>query len=463
MSWLSAARDWFMARNAALRYAIAAVAGIGVIVLAAFLWLIAGPGPTDFARGSVVALSAYNAADPTGVPAELRSASLIERGEYLTRAADCTACHSTPNGPPYAGGLAINTPFGTLYSPNITPDRQTGIGDYSDADFLKVIHRGIAPGGRYLYPAMPYDSYTYMSDADALAIKAYLFSLAPVHAVIPNDTLAFPFNQRWLMAIWQTLFNADTRFQPNTAQSAEWNRGAYLSEAMAHCGDCHTPRNLMEALDNRSKFSGATAAGWRAYNITADDGTGVGAWTDQSLVSYLAAGHADGHGTASGTMGEAVDHSFSFLTKDDIRALVVYLRSVPAIASPDLPSVLAGLAPESPEQGVPVGFNPRGKMVFEGACASCHAWTGVSLLTPMATLTGARAVNDPSAVNVVQIVLSGTRRKTASGQAVMPAFGSVYSDAEIAAVANYVTARFGSEGSKITAEDVARLRVQASR
>ena len=462
MTQLFALWIWFMRLNAIARYALMSLAVVAVAVLAGFLWIVTGPGPMDFAGGQSMALAQYRGADPTGVPAALRRASLIERGQYLARASDCTACHTAPGGKPFAGGLAINTPFGTLYSSNITPDKQTGIGTYSDADFLKAVHRGIAPGGKHLYPAMPYDTYAYMTDSDALAIKAYLFSLGPVHQMTPKSALTFPFNQRWLMAIWQFLLVPDTRFEPNTAQSAEWNRGAYLSEAMAHCGDCHTPRNLMQAPDNRSKFSGAAAAGWRAYNITAD-GTGVGSWTNQALADYLATGHAAGHGTASGTMGEAVDHSFSYLTKGDIRALVVYLRSIPAITSSDLPATLAGPAPESHQQGVPMALDPRGKRVFEGACASCHAWSGVSPLTPLATLTGARAVNDPVATNVAQIVISGTTRKTAHGMVTMPAFGAAYSDAEIAAVANYVTARFGSTGSKITTGEVAALRQQVSR
>ena len=309
---------------------------------------------------------------------------------------------------------------------------------------------------------MPYAAYTYMTDADALAIKAYLFSLAPVHAVAPKNTLAFPYNQRWLMAIWQLLFNPDTRFAPNVGRSAEWNRGAYLSEAMAHCGDCHTPRNWLQALDNRSKFSGADAEGWRAYNITDDEKTGIGAWHDAELAQYLSTGHAIGHGTASGTMGEAVDHSLSYLTPGDIKAIVAYVRTVPALPSSQLPATSARPAPASAQKGVPAGFDPLGKQVFEGVCASCHSWTGQSALTPYATLTGARAVNDPSGINAAQIVISGMMLKTKHGMATMPAFGAAYSDVEIAAVVNYVTARFGSKGSNIKAQDVAVLRGQTS-
>ena len=437
------------------------VVAIAVVVVAAGIWIIRGPGPMAFVDGQKVALADYQAGDPTGVPASLAKASLIERGRYLAQAADCMACHTSQGGKDFAGGLAIRLPFGALYSTNITPDKETGIGNYSDQDFLNAVHRGIRRDGARLYPAMPFTSYTYITDADALAIKAYLFSLPAVRAVASVDTLMFPFNQRWATSVWSALFNANTRFEPDTSQSPEWNRGAYLAEALAHCGECHTPRNLAFALNNRRKFAGAVTAGWRAFNISSDKTTGIGAWRDDDVASYLSIGHADGHGTASGPMGEAVDHSFSQLAPEDIRAVVTYLRSVPAIASPDLPAPLAPPAPASHKQGGGTA-DPRGKMVFEGACVSCHGWSGESSISPFATFTGAWAVNDPSATNVAQIVISGTRRLTPEGAVAMPAFGNAYSDEEIAAVANYITARFGSKGSQLTAKDIAELRTQTS-
>jgi len=434
---------------------------IVVVALGIGLWVIRGPGPLAFTDGPKVALSDYRGANPTGVPAKLAQASLVERGAYLAKAADCMACHTSQGGKEFAGGLAIRLPFGTLYSTNITPDKETGIGNYNDQDFLNALHRGTRNDGARLYPAMPYTSYTYMTDADALAVKAYLFSLPSVRAVVPANTLMFPFNQRWGMIFWSALFNPDTRFTPDTSKSAEWNRGAYLAEALAHCGECHTPRNLALALDNRQKFAGAVTAGWRAFNISSDKTAGIGAWRDEDLVSYLSIGHTDGHGTASGPMGEAVDHSFSQMAPEDIRAVVAYLRSVPPIGSPDLPATLAPPAPASHKQGGSTP-DPRGKMVFEGACVSCHGWTGESSISPFATLTGSWAVNDPSATNVAQIVISGTRRHTPANAVSMPAFGNAYSDDEIAAVANYVTARFGTKPSQMTAQHVAELRKQTS-
>ena len=443
------------------RYVLIGIAAILAVVLIGFLWMVLlAPHPMDFAGGPHVALSEYHGEDPTGVPAELKGASLIERGQYLARAADCAACHTADGGEPFAGGRAFVLPFGTLYSTNITPDKETGIGDYTDANFLDAVHKGIAPGNEKLYPAMPFPSYTYMTDADVGAIKAYLFSLKPVHAPDRENSLSFPFNQRSLMGIWALLFNPDKRFEPLPKRDPQWNRGAYLVEAMAHCGECHTPRNLMQAQNQREKFSGALQAGWRAYNITADPKSGIGAWSEADLAHYLAMGHADGRGTATGPMAEAVDNSLQYLTQSDIAAMVKYLRSVSAIATSDLPEPKAVPAPASHAQGVAANVDARGKAVYAGACAGCHDWTGVSPVIPYATLTGVRSVNDPTATNVVQVILSGAHRHASETQATMPAFGGAYSDAEIASLANYVTARFGAQPSAVTAENIATLRAE---
>ncbi len=298
-----------------------------------------------------------------------------------------------------------------------------------------------------------------MTDEDALAIKAYLFSLAPLHATARTNTLTFPFNQRWLIGLWAAVFNSDKRFQPDASKSAQWNRGAYLSEALAHCGECHTPRNVAFALNNRKKFAGETTGGWLAYNISADQGGGIGQWSDDDVAAYIGHGHANNHGSASGPMGEAVAESLSGLAPEDIRAIVAYVRSVPARSS-DLPAQLAPPAPDSHKEGF--AANARGKQVFEGACMSCHNWNGVADISPYATLTGSRAVNDPSGANVAQIVISGSTSASVNGSPNMPAFGDVYSNQEVADVTNYVTARFGTKGSSLSEKDVASLRGQSA-
>ena len=448
------------ALSPAARIVVVALAGIVVVAGCYALWLVAGPGPMDFASGHRAAPSTSNATEMSfaGVPAELANADLIARGEYLARAADCSACHTTENGQPYAGGRAFVLPFGTLYSTNITPDKATGIGNYSDADFLRAVREGAAPGGKRLYPAMPYPSYTYMTDADALAIKAYLFSLPAVKVTQAANTLAFPFNQRWVMALWSAVLSPDKRFAVNSEHSAQWNRGAYLAEAMAHCGECHTPRTLAFSLDHRRKYAGYKQAGWRAYNITADHETGIGGWSSQQVAEYVSHGHTHGRGAAGGPMGEAVDQSLRYLTPGDVEALVTYVKTVPPIVSHDLPAVKDVPAPALHSEGLVAAVDPRGKQIFEGACVSCHGWSGLSPVLESATFVGARAVNDPSAVNVVQVVLAGTNRTGGN----MPAFGAAYSDVEVAAVANYVTARFGSRASSVTEADVGKLRTQTS-
>jgi mono/diheme cytochrome c family protein len=439
-----------------------AIAVVAVIALGFAARLVMIPGPTAFASGSTVALADYTGANPTGVPKELAGADLIKRGEYLTHAADCIACHTAPGGQAYTGGLAFNLPvIGTMYSTNITPDKETGIGNYTDQQFLDALHKGVRDDGQNLYPAMSYATYTYMTDADALAIKAYLFTLPAVRAPARPNRIAWPFDNRGLMPVWNLFYNANERFRPNPTQSADWNRGAYLAEAMGHCGECHTPRNPAFAVNNRHKFAGALTAGWRAYNISNDAKAGLAAWSDNDLATYLSTGHADGHGGSAGPMGEASDNSLTYLTAGDIHALVVYLRSVPA-EDTDLPRTVTVPAPASHREGVTADMDPRGEKIFAGACASCHDWTGVSPLSKYATLTGVRAVNDPSATNVAQTVINGVDRNTAQGRIFMPAFGSSYSDDEIAAVSNYVTARFGAQGAQLTAKNIASLRKQVA-
>jgi mono/diheme cytochrome c family protein len=439
------------------------VAGLAVLALGAIaVWMLLPPRALSFAGGHSVSLTEYKGPTPVGAPAELRSADAVTRGKYLTQAADCQVCHTREGGQPFAGGRAFPTPFGVLYSPNITADRETGIGAWSDADFLRAVHEGIARNGERLYPAFPYESYTLMTDEDVRAVKAYLFSLPTAHASAPADTLRFPFNQRWLMAFWSAFYSPNERFRPLEDRSPEWNRGAYLAEALGHCGDCHTQRNLAQALDNRRKFGGTIVEGWRAYNLTADRASGLGAWSDEGLADYLQAGHAVGHGSAGGPMAEEVDVSSSRLTSTDVRALITYLRSIPAVHTPDLPLPKGDPASDSPKS-LQAQVDPLGREIFEGDCASCHSWSGVSLITRYATLTGDRAVNDPTAINVVQIVLSGERRQRKDGLVFMPAFGSAaYSDTEIAALANYVTARFGAAPSHLTAQEVAHYRQSSS-
>jgi mono/diheme cytochrome c family protein len=377
------------------------------------------------------------------------TAHAADSGEYLTRAADCVACHTAEGGAPYAGGRAFKLPVGTIYSPNITPDPDTGIGNYTDDEFVDALQKGIGHGGKRLYPAMPYNSYTLMSRADALAIKSYLFTLKPVHAAAPANTLRFPFNQRWTLWFWNKANNPDLRFQPDTTKSADWNRGAYLVEALGHCAQCHTPRNWMMGLKTSAGYAGATQAGWHAYNISSDKTHGVGAWSDADLASYLSTGFAPNHGPASGPMAEAVSNSLRFMSPQDIHAMVTYLRDIPA--QPD------GPPPPKPTQES-TNADPLGVHIFALACAGCHLPTGQGRQSPWAALAGDHSTADPAATNVLQVLAHGSVLQTPQGQVFMHSFAGAYTDQELAAAANYVQTQFGGVAGSVSAEDVSKAK-----
>ena len=389
-------------------------------------------------------------------PVHAEDAGLVARGEYLARAADCVACHSAPGGRPFAGGRAITLPFGTIYSPNITPDTEHGIGGYTDDQFVRAMQDGVGRDGRHLYPAFPYVAYTLMPREDILAIKAYLFSRPAVAGAPPDNQVQFPFDQRWGLWAWNALFNPGHRFRPDPARSAEWNRGAYLVQGPGHCAQCHSPRNIAFAVDDANAFAGAVAQGWRAYNLTADSVSGLGSWTDSQLATYLATGHADGHSAAAGPMAEVVENSLRYLSADDLRAMVTYLRSVgpirnaPAVA-PGQPAALAG------------GDAIEGERLFASECSNCHAWNGSGVQSGNAALLGNRTVNDPAGTNLVRVLLEGARLRNGTGAIVyMPPFGRLHDDAQLAAVATYVNHRFGNGTLLLKAADVAAIRRPAA-
>jgi mono/diheme cytochrome c family protein len=382
-------------------------------------------------------------------PTLARADTLVERGHYLALAADCTACHTAPGGKPFAGGRAFQLPFGTLYSPNITPDQKTGIGGYSDDDFVRAVRDGVARGGTHLYPAMPYASYSKMTRDDVLAIKAYLMSLAPVAATQPENKMKFPFNQRWTMVFWNAVNNPGKELTPDPAKPADWNRGAYLVEALGHCGECHTPRNFMQGLKSSKAFAGADIEGWHAYNLTSDKAAGLGDWTEAQLAQYLSTGHAEGKGPASGPMAEAIENSLRFLTADDIHAMVVYLKALPA--QPDGPPAVAAKA-------TPPAPNVEGAHLFVQACAGCHLPDGTGRQSAWAALAGAHSTGDVTGTNLVQILAHGSELNTAQGQVFMHSFTGGYTDAEMAAIANYTIGQFGGRQGQVTPQQIKAAR-----
>jgi mono/diheme cytochrome c family protein len=387
--------------------------------------------------------------DPGLAPAVAQRQPDASHGEYIYRLADCAACHTKPGGKELAGGLALVTPLGAIYATNITPDRDTGIGSYSVTDFARAVRLGVRPDGTRLYPAMPYTSYVKMSDEDTQDLFAYLQkSIAPVNQASPATTLPWPYNMRWTLAFWNVAFLDSSPFTPDAAKDAQWNRGAYVVEALEHCGECHTPRRVTQNLDNANKFSGAALQGWKAYNITPSKQSGVGGWSDDALASYLSTGHADGHSSASGPMAEAVDNSLRYAKPDDIHAIVAYLRTVAPI---DNAPAIAQNPPAANEVSPAPGL---GVQVFAGNCANCHDWNGKGVQSPYANLLGSRTVNDPDATNLKAILLSGSSAPLPIQNAFMPPFARGHTDDELAAVANFVNGYFGNGMARVTAADI---------
>ncbi|GHH03457.1 c-type cytochrome [Pseudodonghicola xiamenensis] len=394
-----------------------------------------------------------------GLPADMPAG--MSRGEYLAKAADCVACHTAKGGEPYAGGLPFHLPFGTIYATNLTPDDETGIGALSADDFVRAVREGVGSQG-HLYPAMPYTSYAKLSRDDVLVIRDFLMTLTPVHAVTPKSDLDFPFDQRWGMAFWNAAFFREERFRPDPGASQQVNRGEYLATALGHCGECHTPRNIGFAMQSRDYLAGTEVEGWKAYNTTSDTTYGVGGWTDAQLKGYLWRGHAPGRSSAAGPMAEVVEYSLQNLSESDIDALVAYMRKVEPATGED--NVAVNIDPAAVAASTPLrsgGDNPaylRGERLFQGDCAGCHQYNGVGRQTDFAALSGSRAVNDPSGTALVQVLLNGTEITVQGRHQFMPGFARSYSNADVAAVANYVLSHFGDTEGKVDAGQVETAR-----
>src|SRR6202051_1038847 len=396
---------------------------------------------------------AVHVPDPGISPALAQRQPDVTHGQYIATLDDSAACHTKPGAQPRAGGLALKTPLGTIYTTNITPDRDTGIGNYSFADFARAMRLGVRPDGARLYPAMTYTAYATMSDEDVQDLSAYLQkNIAAVSQTPPANTIGWPLNQRWPLAFWNVVFLDTSHFTPDPAKDASWNRGAYIVEGLEHCGECHTPRGVAQNLDNAQKFAGAVLQGWKAYNITASKPSGVGGWSDDALASYLGTGHADGHSSASGPMAEAVDNSLRYATPDDIHAIVAYLRGVAPI---DNAPAIAQDPPAANEGSPPPGL---GVQVFAGNCANCHDWDGKGVQSPYANLLGSRTVNDPDATNLTAILLAGSNAPLPVEHAFMPPSPRDPSDHAPAAVANFVNGFFGNGTAKVTAADIGKAR-----
>ena len=320
---------------------------------------------------AVAALAACTIAAATAQGADDNSSfEKIERGRYLAVLGDCVACHTTPGGKPFAGGVALETPFGALVGPNITPDVATGVGTWSEADFWRAMHEGVGRNGVRLYPAMPYPAYTKVTREDASALWAYLRTLQPVHNEIQSNQLQFPFNaRRPATSAWNLINFQPGVFQPDPAKSEEWNRGAYLVEGLGHCGTCHTPKNITGGDRGGEALQGALLQDWYAPDITADMRTGIGSWSTEEIVRYLRTG-ANSFDIASGPMAEAVENSTSHMTDADLAAIATYLKDTP----PRNQAAVTALAADDRRM-------VAGKAVYEDRCGACHFTSGVGAPT----------------------------------------------------------------------------------
>ena len=390
----------------------------------------------------------------------------ILRGKYLATAADCAACHTATNGKPFGGGFAVSTPFGQIYGSNISADRQYGIGSWSEEEFVAAVREGTGKEGKQLYPAMPYDSFSKMRREDVLAIRAYLLSQPGVHEPSPETRLPFPFNQRWGLRFWKWLNLEKGEIQPDAGQSSEWNNGRYLVEALAHCGTCHTPRNLTKGMDNDRPLEGGDLGGWIAWNITPDNLAGIGGWSENQLVDYMKTGFVTGQDSASGPMAEAIEHSLQYLPEQDLRDIVRYLRTVKPAgdSTQSKPRNQWGKAGSLAALRGTLQADP-GAAVFAGSCASCHGADGSGSgqgFSAYPSLYNHTTTGASDSRNLVSVVLNGVHRSMAQGEIFMPPFAPELNDQQVADVSNYVRRQFGNpSAASVTAEQVKALRKAA--
>ncbi|HVZ54527.1 MAG TPA: cytochrome c [Pseudolabrys sp.] len=372
----------------------------------------------------------------------------IARGANLVAMGDCATCHNSPEGHPFAGGFPVPTPFGIIYGTNITPDPDTGIGRWSEQAFARAMHRGIRRDGAYLYPAFPYTHFTKVSDDDIKAIYAYLMTRPAVHNVVPAPRLPFPLNIRPIMAGWNLLFFRPGRFVPDPAKSEAWNRGAYIAEGLAHCGACHTPRNLLGAEKTSERYAGGEAEGWFAPALGARSSAPV-QWSEAALLNYLSAGFARDHGVAAGPMA-GVTRDLRKLPASDLTALATYFASLappaPAretmgAASTDKASYQIATAQAMGQKGPA----KTGEAIFAGACASCHFEGGSQPFHRPIRLRLSSAVTAPTPRNFIQIVLGGIQPPPGDHGRWMPPFANALTDEQVSLLAQYVRGHFSGK------------------
>ena len=385
------------------------------------------------------------------------------RGAYIAVLGDCAFCHTSPHGQAFAGGLKISTPIGAVYSSNITPDAETGIGRYSLKDFIRAMRFGVRPDGTRLYPAMPYTAYARVTDQDLQDLLAYLQSgVTPVHQVSRATDAPWPLNLRWPLALWDAAFHDPEGFQADASKDAQWNRGAYLVEGLAHCGTCHTPRGVFfEEKDARGTtdlfLSGTRLDEFSPINLRGNEGDGLGRWSADAIATLLKSGRNE-HSAVTGSMTEVVRHSTQFMTEHDVGAIAAYLKSLSpapgkrasfAASDTTIHTILAGT-----EQ------SPGGRIYLD-SCAACHRLSGSGESLTFPTLAGNSTVLNSDPSSLVAVILNGARAPATDAAPTglaMPGFGWRYDDTDIAALATFIRTSWGNDAAPVSAAQVAQLR-----
>jgi mono/diheme cytochrome c family protein len=390
--------------------------------------------------------------------------SLISKGKVLVALGDCAVCHTMPGGKSFAGGLKLRTPFGAIYSTNITPDPRTGIGQWSEAAFARALREGVDRNGKYLYPAFPYDHFTKITDDDIKAIYAYLMTRPPATATTPPNELIFPINYRIVMAAWNLFFLHHGALNPDPNKTAQWNRGAYLVEGLGHCGGCHTPRNLMGAEKRGQRYAGGEAEAWHAPALNEESPAPL-SWTADALVNYLLDGWDKDHGIAAGPMSE-VTNGFSALSEADVSAVAVYILSLQGQSRPkeaaDATIAFArerefdGAMPRTADVKVdgPDANIGRGRSLFVKICSNCHRVGGIP-----AALALTSTVNGPDPRNLIHVINEGIQPPEGVPDRSMPAFGRSLSDTDLIDLVAFMRLNFSKQPAwKDVAAQVGRIR-----
>ncbi|MGF6771868.1 mono/diheme cytochrome c family protein [Paraburkholderia sp. GAS199] len=396
--------------------------------------------------------------------AHAADAALVRRGAYLAKVGDCTACHTVSNGKPFAGGFKMLTPMGAIYSTNITPDPDTGIGHYSEADFARAMREGVAKDGHNLYPAMPYPSYVKTTDSDIHALYTYFMNgVAPVRQPNRESDIKWPMNMRWPLKFWNMVFLDKGVYQDKSGKDVAWNRGAYLIQGLGHCGSCHTPRGIAfqeKALDESGSayLSGGPVDNWFASNLTGDHNVGLGRWSEADITQFLKTG-ANQHASAFGGMTSVINNSSQAMTDADLGAMSRYLKSLPAAGG-------NGRAPYSYDPkptkvSLTRPANDAGARVYTTYCMHCHGADGRGFAPLLAPLAGNPNVLQSSSLSLINVTLNGTEDIVLDGIPApfpMPNYASVLDDQQIADVLSFIRAGWNNGAPAVTADEVAKLR-----